>query len=142
MHPSRSRLALAAILAAVSLLLLAACSSADGRQDAPRPPAAVVDLDRLPPDIAELYRFVEAKSDVARRIPCYCGCGETLAHRSLLDCFLTEDGAYEPHATGCTVCQDEARIVRDRLATGADAAAIRAEIDLQYRGVGPPTDTP
>jgi len=95
----------------------------------------------MAPETAERYRFVEAHQDLAARLPCYCGCGPSLGHQSLLDCFVDPPG-YSDHAVGCLVCGRIARDAEDLFMAGEDVATIRAQVDAQYAEFGPPTNTP
>ncbi len=125
---------LAAMLAALALGAATACGgSAAG---------ATVDLATLPEQTVAHYRFVEANQELAEQLPCYCGCGESLAHRSLRDCFVRDGGEYDAHAAGCGVCLLESEDAQQLLADGETPAAIRAVIDERYGGLGTPTDTP
>lgn len=100
-----------------------------------------VDLGSLPAETAVRYRFVEAHPDLAERIPCYCGCGKSLGHQSLKDCYLRPNG-YNDHAVGCLICGQIASDAEELSKAGLDVAAIRARIDEKYSVYGPPTDTP
>jgi hypothetical protein len=103
--------------------------------------SGTVDLDALAEPVAARYRFAEANRALMERIPCYCGCA-SLGHRSLYDCFLTPQGAYEAHGAGCGVCQAEAVDVERLFGEGKSVTAIRAAIDATYASSGPPTKTP
>lgn len=98
-------------------------------------------LDGLPEATIHNYQFVESQPELAARIPCYCGC-QSLAHRSLLDCYVRPEGGYERHASGCGICGWEADDVERMLAEGEDPASIRAAIDAEYGSYGKPTNTP
>jgi hypothetical protein len=100
-----------------------------------------MDIGSLSPEVAAHYRFVEKEPDLAVRIPCYCGCGSSLGHQNLKDCFLKK-GGYSDHATTCLICNRIAADVERLLAGGGDAATIRAWVDQEYSQFGPPTHTP
>lgn len=89
-------------------------------------------LDTVPGEIATHYAFARANHDVYSHIPCYCGCEATLDHRYLFDCFVTPDGGWESHASGCSVCIDESKMARRLLAGGAHPEAIRDAIVARY----------
>ncbi len=139
------------VLAVAAALFLAACggSNAAGRATtAPASPAAMaatagdpVDIATLPAHIAARYRFIEQHQPLARRMPCYCGCG-SLGHRDLADCFIGRQGGYEGHAVDCGVCIAQAQDVETMLAQGMTARAIRERIDTVYAPMGPGTNTP
>lgn len=101
-----------------------------------------VDLATLPVPVVAHYRFIEANSKLAEQLPCYCGCGQSLDHRSLRDCFLRDEGEYDAHAAGCGVCLLESQDAEQLLAGGATPAAIRAAIDERFGELGTATDTP
>jgi hypothetical protein len=131
-----------------SLLLMAIVASCSDATSGPAPTSRTmsgstqpVDLATLPESVAARYHFIESNRSVAERIPCYCGCN-SLGHRSLYDCFVTRQGGYEPHGTGCGVCQAEALDVERLLGEGKNLTAIRAAIDATYASSGPPTKTP
>ena len=45
----------------------------------------------------------ELRPDLLVALPCFCGCvSYAPAHRSLYDCFVRPDGAFETHAAGCS----------------------------------------
>lgn len=103
--------------------------------------SGAVELSSMAPETAEGYRFVEAHQELATRLPCYCGCGPSQSHQSLLDCYIEPTG-YSDHAIGCLVCGRIAREAEDLFAAGEDVATIRARVDGQYAEFGPPTNTP
>lgn len=127
----------------VLAMLLASAGSGGlmwyGWQPAPKDK---VNLASLEPEVASRYQFVHANHDLARRIPCYCGCGDFLGHESLLDCFVTREGGFNDHAAGCGVCGREADDVAGLSGEGREPQAVRAWIDTEYAGLGRPTRTP
>ena len=131
------------ILFLVSGLTFAGCSSQRGgiavaMADPATLPAALAGEPRR---VTEAYRFVAANPDVAKQMPCYCGCGP-MGHTSNYDCFWQADGQVELHATGCGICVDIAQDVYQALGQGRSLAEIRAQIDGDYSRFGPSTDTP
>lgn len=57
------------------------------------------------------YKYATEHPEVLEQIPCYCGCGEHGSkasegkpHKSVRDCFITDDGVYDDHASFCDVC--------------------------------------
>ncbi len=57
------------------------------------------------------YKYATEHPEVLEQIPCYCGCGEHGSkasegkpHKSVRDCFITDDGIYDDHASFCDVC--------------------------------------
>lgn len=67
------------------------------------------------------------------RIRCFCGCAKGLEHRHLLDCFVRPDGSgWESHATGCAVCQGEARMALRMLEEGTSIDEVRRRIVEEF----------
>ncbi len=57
------------------------------------------------------YTYATEHPEVLEQIPCYCGCGqhgseasEGRPHRFVRDCFVTDKGVYDDHASFCDVC--------------------------------------
>ena len=86
-----------------------------------------VDITTLDAELAAMYRGAKAHAGHFKDIPCYCGCDRTrLEHRHLLDCFVLKDGGgWESHATGCAVCQGEARMALELYEQGMDPDEVR-----------------
>jgi Protein of unknown function with PCYCGC motif len=106
-------------------------------------PAEALNLASLPPEVAGHYHFVEAHTEMASQIPCYCGCGGSLGHRSLRDCYLARTGSgYSDHAAYCMVCDRIAADAQQMFTAGDAVPAIRAAIDTKYGQLGPGTNTP
>ena len=102
----------------------------------------VLALSSQPPEIVAAYRYAEGHRSLMRKVPCYCGCGKSLDHQNLFDCFVISPGVYSDHASGCMVCGNEANDVQRLAGEGRSAREIRAWIDEEYSRYGPPTDTP
>ena len=94
------------------------------------------------PSIRAGYEFaISAGGDALRQLPCYCSCA-ALGHTHLRDCFIGDDGVFDPHAAGCEVCVDEALDAKRMLSQGTSLQEIRAFIDAKYSKIGPGTNTP
>ena len=78
------------------------------------------------------YEFARANPQAYEQIPCYCGCQTMLGHRNLEDCFVTPDGAWESHASGCQVCIDESRMVMRMMGRGMGPGMMRDRIVAAY----------
>lgn len=85
----------------------------------------------LPPE-----RFPEGKARYAYQVaaslpatlaqlPCYCPC-DRVGHKSLLDCYADEHGAY------CDICQDSALWADKRMRQNATVTTIRQELASRY----------
>jgi len=62
--------------------------------EAARPFPALQDPARYQiPVVAEAYRIARDIPEVLAQQPCYCNCGESFGHGSLLDCYATDHGA-------------------------------------------------
>jgi hypothetical protein len=127
----RLRFALGALVA-IAILAVAGAYSGFGSEERFSP-------DEQPAAVAAAYRFIAANPELAERLACYCGCGETMAHRHLRDCFWADDGRPDAHGAGCGVCLAEAIEAERLLAEGWDAAAIAEAIDDEFGPLGPPT---
>jgi len=45
------------------------------------------------PVVSQAYRIAYEIPEVLAQQPCYCNCGDSFGHRSLLDCFASDHGA-------------------------------------------------
>jgi|RifCSP16_1_1023843.scaffolds.fasta_scaffold54183_2 hypothetical protein len=101
-----------AILAAVAVAFL----FLEDEAKAPKPPVTEPAASRVPPFhrsaeaakpfpilqdperyqipvISRAYRIAHEIPDVLAQQPCYCNCGDSFGHGSLLDCFASDHGA-------------------------------------------------
>lgn len=97
--------------------------------------------------ISEIYQLVAAHPDVVKQIPCYCGCGSSVGHRSSFNCFIAEmkkDAiTWDSHGMKCGVCLDIAAESISLKQQGKSIKDIRQFIDQKYKdGYAPPTPTP
>lgn len=147
-QPAAARRALVLGGSALVATWLAALAGLSATVGLPRAERTAVSGSGLPgfvdtPRAVQAYRAALALPALIVVLPCYCGCvGLTPAHRSLYDCFVRPDGAYEPHAAGCMTCQDEALDAQRWTREGLAAAEVRRRVDAAYRDSGPPTHTP
>ncbi len=76
-------------------------------------------------------------------IPCYCGCGGHAQHKNNMNCFLRDDGSFDPHGADCEMCMDIAISVHDWYTNGVSLQEIRNRIERAYGGrYADPTPTP
>lgn len=75
---------------------------------------------------AESYAAARDIPAVLDGMRCFCSCGASLGHRSLLSCFEDEHGAY------CQVCQDEALIAREIIVRGGTLQKARQAVDRRF----------
>jgi len=95
--------------------------------------ATPLDLASVSPNVAAHYRYVKAHQDAYSQIPCFCGCDRSLAHRSLLDCYVQADGVgWEAHASGCGICIAESVTARRLLNGGRDPTSVRAAVIAEF----------
>lgn len=105
-------------------------------------------LDSQQEEVVMVYQLALQYADVLDWIPCYCGCGETAAHRSNLNCFIkerNEDGSvvWDDHGTRCLVCLEIALQSAKLSKEGKSIEEIRTIIDETYQeGYEAPTPTP
>jgi hypothetical protein len=57
------------------------------------------------------YKYATEHPEVLEQIPCYCGCGQHGSkasggkpHKSVRDCFISDNGNYDDHASYCDTC--------------------------------------
>lgn len=143
MDARRRQMLLGAVAAALVGIALAGCGANEETAGRTTPTmsrgGALTSLNGLSEHVAARYRFIEQHPREAEQIPCYCGCGPTLGHRSLLDCFLAPRGGYESHGAACGVCLGEAQDLEEMLAKGMSLSEARAAIDEAYGTLGAPT---
>src|SRR5262245_19887815 len=121
------------LLAAVATMAVVVIAGMSGT-DAPRTAAGAsrgmvepLDMSTVPDDIAAHYHHAQAHLAEYQQIPCWCGCEQFLAHRTLTDCFVRADGrGWEAHAAGCGVCTAEALMTESTLDRGGTAAEAKA----------------
>ncbi len=128
----------------ISLLIAAGLVGASivwGWPGAGGPPREFPDVVYESPRIERAYRLASDHQRLFARVDCYCGCVSLLKepHHNLLDCFMNDDGTFEPHALGCTICLDIAEDAVEMLARGRSADEVGSLIDEKYESVGPST---
>ncbi len=128
----------------VSLLLAAgvvAGLALRGWPGAGEPSAAFPEVVHQSPEIERAYRLASEAQRLFTQVACYCGCVNLPKdpHRHLLDCFMNEDGTFEPHAIGCSICADIANDAVAWQAQGKSADEVASLVDGKYESVGPST---
>lgn len=104
-------------------------------------------LDNQHEDIRLVYEVAGKATDILQWIPCYCGCGDSVGHRSNLNCFIAEtreDGSivWDDHGTRCLVCLEIAVESVQMAQQGKSLKEIRDAIDTKYKdGYAAPTPT-
>jgi len=127
--------ALVASMAADATASGRGAADADGRAMEVVAPGGEVELDTLPSDHQDLYLAAAADEEAFSAVRCYCGCESFLGHEDLLACFVRGDGAWEAHATGCSVCLAEAEEVAQLRSEGVPIEEIVERIDQRYGGI-------
>lgn len=97
--------------------------------------------------IQTIYRSVAKHPDLLKKMPCYCGCGESAGHTSNYDCFIEEQTAssttWTTHGITCGTCLDIAAQSIVAYQKGSSVKEIRTAIDQAYKKTGvTPTPTP
>lgn len=104
-------------------------------------------LDSQSEDMRLVYQAAGKAADILQWIPCYCGCGESVGHKSNKNCFIyeiKEDGSviWDDHGTRCGVCLKIAAQTVQMKQEGKTDLEIRQFIDDTYKsGYAKPTDT-
>jgi len=104
-------------------------------------------LDSQTENIRLVYQIAGQSTDILEWMPCYCGCGESVGHKSNLNCFIQEkrqDGTivWDDHGTRCGVCLEIALQSAKMHKDGMSLKEIRQTIDETYKnGYATPTPT-
>lgn len=104
-------------------------------------------LDNQSENIRLVYQIAGQSTDILEWMPCYCGCGESVGHKSNLNCFIQEkrqDGTivWDDHGTRCGVCLEIALQSAKMHKDGMSLKEIRQSIDETYKnGYAKPTPT-
>ncbi|WP_236561215.1 PCYCGC domain-containing protein [Pontibacillus sp. HMF3514] len=106
-------------------------------------------LDEKPEQMSVIYEAVVNHKEVVEQMPCYCGCGESVNHKSNYDCFVYDDTktgsvVWDDHATKCGVCLETAVESINKYNEGKSIKEIRNMIDETYNNgdFAKPTPTP
>ncbi|MFD1708199.1 PCYCGC motif-containing (lipo)protein [Siminovitchia sediminis] len=100
-----------------------------------------------PEDMKIIYQAAALNAELLEKMPCYCGCGESVGHKDNYDCFVhenKEDGSvvWDDHGTKCIVCLEIAAQSINDYQDGRSVKEIRQMIDEQYKeGYAEPTPT-
>lgn len=119
-------------------VMIRGASAADSNRAFNLPTAVTVSLASLPPEMSAMYQYAADHADHFATIPCYCGCDDSLGHSNLKDCFVTPEGRWDAHASGCGVCSAEATTAKELFDAGTRATEVRQQIVDRY---GPPPAT-
>jgi hypothetical protein len=130
---------IAVLLAAVALLSLA--GAAGCRKAAPSGKAEFPSFVYANAQTLDGFRAAVALKADLEYLPCFCGCVTSPGHKSLRQCFITDEGDYDRHAAGCDICVREVLDVARLKKDGKGLAEIRAFIEERYSRYGPGTDT-
>lgn len=82
------------------------------------------------------YGYTLKNPEVVEKIPCYCGCGG-MGHKSLKNCFISDEGVYSSHASNCDICVGEVIRIKNLFDSGMYISEIKEVIDGEYRRYGP-----
>ncbi|HFK1753452.1 TPA: PCYCGC domain-containing protein [Bacillus cereus] len=105
-------------------------------------------LDKLDPQMKDIYTVAGQNAELLDWIPCYCGCGESVGHKNNKNCFIREikkngEVVWDSHATTCVNCLEIAVESASMKQKGKSTLEIRNYIDNKYKeGYGKPTPTP
>ncbi|MFD3447220.1 PCYCGC motif-containing (lipo)protein [Microbacteriaceae bacterium 4G12] len=94
------------------------------------------------------YETVGQHQELLQWIPCYCGCGQSVGHKSNLNCFIRStkpsgEIVWDSHATTCANCIEIAVESASLQQQGKSTLEIRKYIDNKYKeGYAKPTPTP
>jgi hypothetical protein len=130
-----AELALVALILVGVGVLVGGANGADPNDSFAAPKPATVSLANLPSAMADTYQYAADHAEHFMAIPCFCGCQQSLGHRSLEDCFVTPGGDWDAHASGCGVCTAEAIAAKELLDSNTPINEVRRVIVARF---GPP----
>lgn len=134
----------ALLLPALAVIAFSVLAGGGGDEQAGRvTPSEFPEFVYYSPKAERAYRLAVENQEFFARMPCYCGCGAMPEdpHRSLLDCFINDDGSFDSHASGCDVCADIGIDAVQWRAEGKSLTEVRTLVDAKYQGYGPSTST-
>ncbi|HBI05107.1 MAG TPA: hypothetical protein DDY49_13890 [Paenibacillaceae bacterium] len=106
-------------------------------------------LKNVDSSIQKVYQLAVENDQIIANMACYCGCGDSVGHKSNRDCFIREkkaDGSiiWNSHAITCQNCQEiAAESIYLKKNTNKSLLEIRNIIDNKYKeGFAKPTPTP
>ncbi|MBW6517357.1 MAG: PCYCGC domain-containing protein [ANME-2 cluster archaeon] len=88
------------------------------------------------PVTLKAYGYTLKNPEVVEKIPCYCGCGG-MGHKSLKNCFISDEGVYSSHASNCDICVGEVIRIKNLFDSGMYISEIKDVIDGEYSRYGP-----
>ncbi|SFS94786.1 PCYCGC motif-containing (lipo)protein [Marininema halotolerans] len=100
------------------------------------------------PHVRTVYRIAAEHANTLEKMPCYCGCGESVGHKNNLDCFVQQQEKngeiiWDSHGMKCSTCLMIAKKSVELKNQGKSDLEIRKMIDQEYEGsYGNPTPTP
>ncbi|HXW98998.1 MAG TPA: PCYCGC motif-containing (lipo)protein [Methanomicrobiales archaeon] len=129
----RGILVSAAMLLGLIALGVAILVGGTGAQDRSGLPAYAL----VSADVKEAYLFATQDPGELDGVNCHCGCmlmphNGRIHKRGLLDCFLKDDGTYDPHASTCPQCIADTLRVKNLMTEGTAKDRIKQIIDAQY----------
>ncbi len=99
----------------------------------PRPAGKLPDFAVTNAMTLKAYKYATEHPEVLEQIPCYCGCGDHGSitsggkpHMSVRDCFISNDGVYDDHASFCDVCVGIATKTQSYFPTGIPVTGLSA----------------
>ncbi|GIN92910.1 hypothetical protein J22TS1_39610 [Siminovitchia terrae] len=104
-------------------------------------------LEGKPEDMQIVYQAAALNKELLEKMPCYCGCGESVGHKDNYDCFIHDNKdddriVWDDHGTKCIVCLEIAAQSISDYKNGKSIKEIRKEIDEKYKeGYAEPTPT-
>lgn len=122
--------------------------STDIREETKSPNELPTFLKNVDPSIKKIYLDVAANQSLLDWIPCYCGCGQSVGHKSNRECFIFErkpngQMVWDSHGVNCGTCLTIAAEAIALQKQNHSTEEIRQLIDQQYKnGYATPTPTP
>lgn len=119
-----------ALVNCVLLLLqpVIASSETDKTANVQKP---VLSPDRFPYPMRMGYESAQKHPEVIKKLFCYCGCDKAENHESLMDCYVSNHGAY------CEICLEEAIKADDMCGKKRSVREIQKEVDAAFAKLYP-----
>ena len=142
MLPKFSKPLFALIILLAALLFPSACALQPEHHVNMAPMADMPDyVQSAKPKTQEAYQFAVANPEMAKQLPCYCGC-RSRGHESLYACYVShadETGVveFDKHALYCGICVDTAQDAIRLMKEGKTAPEIKAYVDETYSKFDP-----
>ncbi|MFQ6136551.1 MAG: PCYCGC motif-containing (lipo)protein [Candidatus Hydrothermarchaeales archaeon] len=140
---TKALLVVALLVVGVGIYVIGGRSSDEGSKTATQLYIELPDYAYVNDRTLKAYTIATQIPEVLEKMPCYCSCVR-IGHKSLKNCFISDNEGYAEHGAHCDLCVSEALDVDRWRDSGLSLKDMRSRIDEKYGGgrFGEPTDTP